>query len=374
LSSRHLRALRWQRGLTLIEVMISVVLGLVVIGAVSYVYLSSKGAYRGNESLALAQEAGRVALDSIARDIRRAGALGCSSQLSITNQPIAISVLVPSGTATNPAAVTVDANGRPIPVQGFKPAAYTPLPTSAPTGWAPPAGFNPPAPAYYGGDILQLQIASGLPVRMSAPVDTANGNITIANNTNNFQKGDYALLADCSSAAIFQVNSLPSGATAPAQLLSYVTGGSVPALPPISVTTFPTVQHFDQVTYYVGTVPHSSPRQSALYRYSVSSGLPPVEVVNNVEDMDVVYGVGTVVNGALSMSAGSFKHADAMAAADWANVISVRVALVAVGDQQGVAPAPQKLGAFHGTGTWTAADTRLRQVFSATTALRDRLL
>ena len=67
---------RAQRGLTLIELMISIAIGLVVIGAVTYMYVGSKGAYRGNESVARIQEAGRFALDSITRDIRRTGALG----------------------------------------------------------------------------------------------------------------------------------------------------------------------------------------------------------------------------------------------------------------------------------------------------------
>lgn len=383
MSKSFLPTRRAQRGLTLIELMVSIAIGLVVIGAVSYMYLGSKGAYRGNESLARTQEAGRFALDSITRDVRRAGALGCGSLVSINNQPVAVSVLVASALVINPAAVTVDATNRPIPVQGFTPAPYTPLPAAPPAGWAPPVTVPPalPAPLYWGGDILQLQVAAGIPARMSAAVDTANGNITIADNTlpnsvaPNFKQGDYALLADCSSAAIFQINSLPGGAAAPAALLSYVTGGAVPLLPPVSVNTFPTVQHFDQVTYYVGQVPNSAPLRSALYRYSLSSGAVE-EVVGNVEDMDVVYGVGV----AGAMSTGTFKHADTMAAADWGNVISVRVSLVAVGDQGGVAPPAQSFP-FHGAGaaltptTWTApaGDTRLRQVFAATTALRDRL-
>jgi len=85
--------------------------------------------------------------------------------------------------------------------------------------------------------------------------------------------------------------------------------------------------------------------------------------------MDVLYGIGA--NGAIS---GAFQHANTMAAADWTNVISVRVSLLAVGDQFGAAPAAQTF-ALHGTGALvtTAPDARLRQVFSASTALRGRL-
>jgi type IV pilus assembly protein PilW len=365
---------RAQRGLTLIELMISVVIGLVVVGAVTYVYVGSKGAYRGNESLARIQEAGRFALDAITRDIRRAGALGCGSVTSITNQAVTPTVLVPSGAPSDPTVLTVDAGGKPVPILGFVPAQYT-QPVAQPSGWKlPSSGARPTkiaAPTYVGGDILQMQIASGLPARVSGVVDTVNANIPIADNTLpnstavNFNANDYALLADCSSAAVFQITGKPVGAT-PATLSYLPSSGPIPALPAsITVNTFPTVQHFDQVTYYVGRVPGSA-SATALYRYSMSSGTVE-EVVGNVEDMDVVYGVDTTPDNVFA--ADSFVHAAGVA--DWSQVVSVRVTLIAVGDQLGVAPAAQTFS-IHGAAA-LAPDTRLRQVFAATAALRDRL-
>ncbi len=359
-----------QLGLTLIELMISVTIGLVVVGAVTYLYVGSKGAYRGNESLARIQEAGRFALDSIARDVRGAGALGCGSAASLAGQT-RVNVIAPAGTGINAAQLMIDGSGQPIPIMGFTPASYgPPLPVTAPTGWTPPT-TTPSAPSYWGGDILQLQVATGVAVRMSGPPDTGAGNITIADNSvAAFKQNDYAMVGDCSSATIFQVNSLPGGATAPAALLSYKTsGGAIPALnaaglPGFSIMTFPTVQHVDQVTYYVGQTPSGL---SALYRYSMARNSAE-EVAENVEDMDVMYGVSTT--GAIANS--SFKHAGTMAAADWANVIGIRVSLIAVGDQLGAAPVNQTLS-FHGT-TWNAPNTRLRQVFTGTSALRDRLV
>jgi len=366
-----------QAGLTLIELMVSITIGLVVVGAMTYLYIGSKGAYRGNESLARIQEAGRFALDAITRDVRSAGVLGCGSSASLTNgQAPNVNVVAPAGTAMNAAVLYVaPVTGQPVPIVGVRPAAYTPLPTAAPGGWVPPP--NPPAPTYWGGDVLQLQIAAGVAVRMSGAPDLAGGKITIADNSvAAFKATDYALLGDCSSATVFQVNSVT--ATAPA-LLSYKTsGGVIPPLnalgqPGFSIMTFPMVQHVDQVTYYVGKVPNSVSPQfpnglSALYRYSLSSNKAE-ELVENVEDMDVLYGVGA--GGA--MAGGTFKRADTMTAADWSNVISVRVSVVGVGDQLGAAPTPQTVQ-VHGAGSgWVVPETRLRQVFTATAALRDRL-
>jgi type IV pilus assembly protein PilW len=364
-----------QLGLTLIELMVSITIGLVVVGAVTYLYIGSRGAYRGNEALARMQDAGRFALDSITRDIRRAGALGCGSFESVAGQGAAVNVnVLATGTG-----LTVGAGGQPVPIQGFEPSAYQPLPlptSAAPSGWTAPTGTG--APTYWGGDVLQLQIATGVPVRVTAE-DTTAATITIANNTvpngsgAYFQGNNYAVLGNCSAAAIFQVSGTPSaGASA---VLSYASS-PVPLTTAgqfsLAADTYPTVQHYDQVTYFLGQAPNGLP---ALYRYSLSSGNPPEELVENIEDMDVVYGIGA--NGAIT----TYKKANSpMTAADFANVISVRVSLIAVGDQQGVAPVAQKL-MFHGADASPltpvaqggASDTKLRQVFNATAALRDRL-
>ena len=367
---RQRPAQRSQLGLTLIEMMLSITIGLVVVGAVTYLYVGSRGAYRGNEGLARIQEAGRFALDAITRDIRRSGALGCGSRLSAsTGQPITVTAL--------PAGLVVSAATQ---IQGFTPAAYyTPL-TAAPTGWTAPTGPNA---TYWGGDVLQVQIATGVPVRVIASPDGVTGTIPIASNSvsnstaANFANGDLAVLANCSAATVFQVSGVATtGSTATLNLATGV---------PMSAFAFDsraTVQHFDQVTYYVGQVPNSpSPAfpsgLPALYRYSLATGKSE-ELVENIEDMDVVYGVAT----AGSMATGTFKHADAMLAVDWPNVVSVRVSVIAVSDTPGSAPLPQTL-LFRGTGVnpvptaataWAAPDARLRQVFTATAAVRDRLL
>jgi len=62
--------------------MISLVLGLVLIGGVLGLYLSSRETFRTNESLARVQENGRLALELITREIREAGSTPCGSPLT----------------------------------------------------------------------------------------------------------------------------------------------------------------------------------------------------------------------------------------------------------------------------------------------------
>ena len=81
--SNHL--LRRQTGLSLIELMIAMVLGLVVVGGATGVVLSSKQAYRASEQLSRTQENARIAFELMAREIREAAGNPCGRSLPVAN-------------------------------------------------------------------------------------------------------------------------------------------------------------------------------------------------------------------------------------------------------------------------------------------------
>ncbi len=74
-----------QRGFTLVELMIALVLGLLVIGGVLGAFLANREVYRQNESLARMQESARYAFEVMARDVREAGGIACGSHLPTAN-------------------------------------------------------------------------------------------------------------------------------------------------------------------------------------------------------------------------------------------------------------------------------------------------
>lgn len=74
-----------QRGLTLVELMIGIALGLLVILAVTYVFSASRASYRHQESFSAVQESGRIALEVLGRDIRMAGNPGCGNLAFLTH-------------------------------------------------------------------------------------------------------------------------------------------------------------------------------------------------------------------------------------------------------------------------------------------------
>ncbi len=76
---------RFQAGFTLVELMVSMVLGIVVIGGVVSVLVANKNSYRTNEGLSQVQEAARTAFELMARDVRQAGGTGCDSARRMAN-------------------------------------------------------------------------------------------------------------------------------------------------------------------------------------------------------------------------------------------------------------------------------------------------
>lgn len=73
------------RGLALVELMISLVLGLVIIGAVTGIMLSNMQGFRTTRGLSQVQDAARVGFELLARDIRQAGNVPCGNDLTIVN-------------------------------------------------------------------------------------------------------------------------------------------------------------------------------------------------------------------------------------------------------------------------------------------------
>ncbi|SDS29864.1 type IV pilus assembly protein PilW [Halopseudomonas sabulinigri] len=73
------------RGLALVELMIALVLGLVIIGAVTGIMLSNTQSFRTNRGLSQLQDGARVGYELLARDIRQAGNMPCGNDIPVVN-------------------------------------------------------------------------------------------------------------------------------------------------------------------------------------------------------------------------------------------------------------------------------------------------
>lgn len=91
------------RGLTLVELLVALTLGLIVIGALVAVFMSSNRNYRQNEALGALQDNARFALDSLSRDLAMAGYWGgvrpADAAVNVRVSSVASAAVSKTGTA-----------------------------------------------------------------------------------------------------------------------------------------------------------------------------------------------------------------------------------------------------------------------------------
>jgi type IV pilus assembly protein PilW len=107
--SRHSH---YEAGLTLVEIMIALTLGLLVLLAIGSVYIGSRQTYRVQEDNARIQEAGRYALEVIGRSIRQAGAdsemnYALNSQVTSCSPPTCTPIIGVNNASPTPDSFTV---------------------------------------------------------------------------------------------------------------------------------------------------------------------------------------------------------------------------------------------------------------------------
>lgn len=93
-----------QRGWTLVELLVAMVLGVLIIAGIGQIYLAAKRSYDIQISLSRLQEAGRYATEALIQDIRRAGYWGLMNmrtantvQVTVPPAPAGSNVTYPTG-------------------------------------------------------------------------------------------------------------------------------------------------------------------------------------------------------------------------------------------------------------------------------------
>lgn len=335
-----------QRGISLVEIMIALVLGLVLTSSILQVFSTSKQTYRMQGALSRLQANGRFAMDFITRDIRKADYTGCLRVgiNDVTNN------LNPAGTGYN------------ADVHGFS------------EGIGGTNGATNANPALNGRDTLILRgaIASGLTVQAPyGPQASANVKIPPGNG---LQQGDIVLLSDCEQGDIFQIsNANPSGGGVAVHNTGAVTdpgnyNATNPGCPGANAHCLSKVYQDDAQIYVMRSSGYSiatgASGEPALFR--TDNGGTTVELAEGVQNMQLLFGEDTGTDG----NPDYYVPADQVT--DMDNVVSIRVSLLLRTDQDFIAFQP--LAFTYNGGTTTPTDRRIRRVFTATVAVRNRLL
>ncbi len=318
---------RGQTGFGLIELMIAMTLGLVLLGGIGYVFIGSRGAFRTTDNLSRMQENARYALEVMSRDIRMAGYIGCGNIASMT--------------------VTTIANS-PVPPMNISNAL---IGYAGGSGWTNPTSIT----RVTGPDVLSIMAAFSSGANLTGNVAPSNANVQINGNPNGFKQGDVLVVTNCSNADVFKVTNSPgnSGTVTLTHSNSTNTGNRVG-----TYNTSAFVMRVDQYSYFIGTNPVGN---SALYRVGLDA--QPEELVENVQDMQIRYGLDTNGDG----TADSYSTTPGT----WPQVVSVTVSLLMRSPDNNISTATQSV--TFNNATFSAPDRRLYQVYSSTVGVRNRL-
>lgn len=329
-SSIMVRPNQW--GLSLIELMVAMTLGFIVVAAVGTVYLSSRQAFRMGDSMSRMQENARLAMETVARDVRMAGYVGCGNLQNATVNTIANA-----------------------PVPAISPStAITGLDSGASTANFMGTTITRPA-----GDTISVMGAFGGGVGLVGNLAPSNANVQINGNPYGFAVDDVLVVTNCTNADIFRATSV-SGSTGTVTMAHGNSTNTGNRIGTYGSDAF--VMKMEQYTYFIGINPAL---KRALYRTSLTEGT--MELVEDVWDMQITYGRDTNADGA----ADTYSDATTVTVgANWAQVVSARINLLLASPEDNVVPSQQTYN-FDGAAV-PAGDRRLYQVLTSTIAVRNR--
>lgn len=346
-------------GLSLIELMIAMLLGVILTLGATQVYLGTSQSYRLTDAIAHGQENVRFASSMMQRDVRAAGGLACLQNAGDLIDNLNGTRVVPVGDGV----LGWEAAGTGI---GGTLSAGDALAPDA-TGWSEGGGAGV-FPAEIAGEVVagtDVLIVNSL---QTSPVDVANSTSTQINLGGESEILDgrvvLAVTDDCSAGELFQ-----NTADESAKLVKISGGSSTPGNASsafnLSYGLNSRIASYNTVAYYVGIGASGEP---SLFRQRLDAEAEgPQELVDGVESMQFLYGIST----------GVFQRADNYVTADnvtaWENVVSVRAAFIARSGDGANSEDLARVFNLLGTEVTTSADRRARLVATTTIGLRNRL-
>ncbi len=386
-----------QRGFSLVELLVSIALGMAVLMAMASVYVAAKQTFRFQETSGRMQEDANFALETIAKDLRLAGYAGCMGVDTVTVG--AVTTTYPQmGLAASPTAIT-GPNPLGTVFAGMSAAEVAiraqPLaPANIVRGWdsIPSAMFASSAPTYANTGALYFAGASNKGVGVTAVMASATADLTIAADPNSWANKDYYFVAsDCRKSSLF-VGRVPVAGTSIAHGAGL--GNTADNFPSSAIYGVDTVVTPLEWNFYYAAK-RSGATAASLYRINYDGNARdgvPLEIVANVETLLFHYGENlrgrdTATNAVCTIATGGATCAPsyqadtwrttAAAVTDWSRVVAVRIGLMMVSADEAVnsdiaAPTLTLLGAAY-TVPADATGNRVRKEFSTTVVLRNRV-
>jgi type IV pilus assembly protein PilW len=336
-----------QQGLSLIELMIAITLGLVLMGGVIQMFLSSRQVFSTQQAMSRMQESGRLSIEFMADDIRMAGYAGCADRNTQFENDLTESDVFNDFTA-------VSGPGPGFPFNSINGFASDDLPSGLTLDPEPVAD----------SDLLVVRYAGGAPHIVATDVTPgeikilAAGVVPAGNCVNGICKDATLLVSNCTGGHIFSAEDVSFDQISERTTITH--SGDWPWAAPVIITksffSGDEVMPVASVLYYIGENPGGNP---SLYRSEM--GATAVEMLEGVENMSLRYGINA-----------EYFAAGELSEAQWLNVNSVRIELLLRSNEENVLDSPQGYS-FAGEDVEGPADKRARQIFRTTVALRNRI-
>ncbi|MBL7004167.1 MAG: PilW family protein [Gammaproteobacteria bacterium] len=338
-----LQTVKKQKGISLVEIMVAMVISLFLLGGVIQVYMGNRTAYRFSDATSRIQENARFALETMASDIRMTGFWGCAQFTSPQDTHLVNNLNIAA---------------------------------------------NDPLYDFIQNDVISATVNDGLNGSDSLTVSgsKAGQNIILApfmvntdddievDSVTSLQTNDIAIISNCEGADIFEITGVVASATAGQSVIQHstVVQASTPGNinPPDcsaggSRQCFSQIYESDAAIAALQTITYSiqagASGEPALWR--AENGVND-ELIEGIEQMQILFGVDSDGDGSPN------QYMASSAVADLSQVSAVRIFLVVRSDEDGITDDAQ-VYSVNGT-SFTATDNRLRRVFSVTVTMRNK--
>ncbi len=376
-------------GFSLVELMISLALGSVVTMGVVQLFVANSETHRLLQGQSRMQESARFALDFIGRDVRKAGYRGCFSSNDDLHTTLLDMASVPYEYNLTNGIAGFESTGE----NEWTPDITTVLPYTnasgtdtnvfslASDGYGVGNGINLDE-IVSGTDIVTFRNLSAVERRIAAPLNTAliEPTINIDVGWNEFRKDQLVMIHDCAQATIFRVTSMSPNLGGVASTISQdLTIGhqtvDTDATANISAQlnkgnvfqVDAAISAIESNTYYIqpGTGLNSS-GQHPLSLWKKATLGAPVELIEGIEDLQLLYGEDTDEDGVPN------QYVAAHFVSDWLAVITIRVTVVVNSiDDVGGSSVPTHGCTIQHCKEEQATDGLIRRAFTQTIQLRN---
>ena len=372
----------FQTGVTLVELMVAMAISLFLLIAIGLVYSSSKAGFSyANNTVRMSEDA-TFALDTMSRDIRMAAYSGCAGTKFVDNPTLVATKSTPKLFHATAPQVT-DTFVAPNPFSGSALEAQTAVlgfkgGDSASTTARTAMGIDS-STSFTASTAMPMLYASGgseRALQVSAATAAGAGTINFPSDPLKWANDAtllFRIISDCKNSEVFR----STGMTAAGVMTT-----SLPLLNGYDADAV--VTPLISSTYFLAK--RTDANTNSLYRqYFNGKKRENEELVPNVEAITFQYGentscIGGVAPPCTAANPPAFTadvyRADATTVVDWSRVVSIRMGLIMVTEDNGQTTAASTTGDeiewVAGKYVVSTADRRLRRAYSTTVTIRNR--